>query len=327
MNEPVAYLNGRFLTARDAAISIVDAGFVMGATITEQLRTFGGRLFRSERHFQRLAHSLEICGIDPRLSIDDFGQIGNELVEQNHRLLAAGDDLGLAIFVTPGPYVALAGGDLLAAADVLSPTADLRPPTSDLRPPTIGLHTFPLAFHLWAKAYEKGVSLVTTSIQQVPSECWPRELKCRSRMHYFLADREAAAKEPGARALLLDGAGRVAETSTANIVIYKSAAGLISPPRSTVLPGVSLEIVVELAGQLGIPFLERELRPDDLAAADEVMLSSTPNCLLPVTRFNGRPIGKPTDRPIYSRLLTAWNASVGLNIAEQAKHFAERRSG
>ena len=273
----------------------------MGATITEQLRSFGGRLFRAERHFERLAHSLEICGIDPLLSIDDFGRIANELVEQNHRLLADGDDLGLAIFVTPGPYVVLAGGDLLSA-DVLSSTSDLRSPTSYLRPPTIGLHTFPIAFHLWAKAYENGVSLVTTSIQQVPSESWPRELKCRSRMHYFLADREAAAKEPGARALLLDGAGRVAETSTANIVIYKSAAGLISPPRSTVLPGVSLEVVVELADQLGIPFHERELRPDDVTTADEVLLSSTPNCLLPVARFNGHPIGVAAERPIFGQL-------------------------
>jgi branched-subunit amino acid aminotransferase/4-amino-4-deoxychorismate lyase len=324
MNELVAYLNGRFLPAREAAISIVDAGFVMGGTVTEQLRTFGGRLFRSERHFQRLVHSLEICGIDAWLSIDDFGRIANELVDRNHPHLADGDDLGLAIFVTPGPYTALAGGDLPAAVDAGLSTSDLRPPTSGRPRPTVGLHTFPLAFHLWADAYSDGVSLVTTSIRQVPVECWPRELKCRSRMHYYLADREAAAKEPGARALLLDGEGRVAETSTANIVIYKSDTGLISPPRSTVLPGVSLEVVIELAAQLGIPFLERELHPVDVATADEAMLSSTPNCLLPVTRFNGQPVGQSNGRPVFSRLLAAWNNLVGLDIAEQAKRFSRR---
>jgi len=317
MNEPVAYLNDRFIPARDATISIVDAGFVLGATVTEQLRTFGGRLFRSDRHFQRLAHSLEICGIDPGISIDDFARIADELVGRNYPLLAPGDDLGLAIFVTPGPYPALAGGDLPAASGI-------RPPTSDLRPPTVGLHTFPLAFHLWADAYHRGVSLVTTSIQQVPGECWPRELKCRSRMHYYLADREAAAKQPGARALLLDGDGRVAETSTANTVIYKSDTGLISPPRTTVLPGVSLEVVIELAAQLGIPLTERELHPDDVATADEALLSSTPNCLLPVARFNGQPIGKAADRPIFNRLLAAWNNLVGIDIADQAKRFEPR---
>jgi branched-subunit amino acid aminotransferase/4-amino-4-deoxychorismate lyase len=143
-------------------------------------------------------------------------------------------------------------------------------------------------------------------------------------MHYYLADREAAMKERGARALLLDGEERVAETSTANIVIYNSDTGLISPPRSTVLPGVSLEVVIELAAQLGIRFFERELHTDDTSTADEVMLSSTPNCLLPVARINGRPVGKHSNRPIFSRLIAAWNKLIGLDIAEQANRFARR---
>jgi branched-chain amino acid aminotransferase len=314
MNEPVAYLNGRLLPADQTALSIVDAGFVLGATVTEQLRSFGGRLFRIARHLERLRHSLDICGIDPGIGSDEFARIADELVAHNHSLLAHGDDLGLAIFVTPGLYIPLAGG------------RDLRPPISDLRPQsaTVGLHTFPLAVPLWADAYLRGVSLVTTSIQQVPPECWPPELKCRSRMHYFLADKEAAAKEPGARALLFDAEGRVSETSTSNILIHEIGTGLISPPRSSVLPGVSLEVVIELAARLGIPFIEREIWPDDVAAADEVMLSSTPNCLLPVTRFDGHPIGGGTERPIFGQLLTAWGEMVGLDIAVQATRFAQR---
>ena len=61
-----------------------------------------------------------------------------------------------------------------------------------------------------------------------------------------------------------------------------------------------------------------------MAAADEVMLSSTPNCLLPVSRFNGHPIGAAAERPVFGQLLTAWGELVGLDIAAQAARFAAR---
>ncbi len=298
MDQPIAYLNGQLLPADRATLSIDDAGFVLGATVTEQLRTFGGRLFRPARHFERLAHSLAICGLDPGLSAEEFGQIAEQLVAHNHRLLAPGDDLGLAIFVTPGLYPALAEGNR--------------------GEPTVGLHTFPLAFGLWAARYTTGVSLVVTPVQQVPPQCWPPEMKCRSRMHYYLADRQAAAIEANSRALLLDAGGFVTESSTANFLMHVAGEGLISPPRGDVLPGVSLEVAAELAQRLGIRFAERKLRPADVATADELFLTSTPNCILPVTRFNGRQVGEGGPGPIFARLLAAWNELVGLDIAAQA---------
>ncbi len=231
MPEPIAYLNGEFLPANRATLPIDDAGFAVGVTVTEQLRTFNGKLFRVDRHLQRLEHSLEICGMEPPMPMERFGEIGAELARRNHPLLAAGDDLGLAIFVTPGPYAPIASGRQGGM--------------------TVGLHTFPLAFRFWAHGYTSGLALVTTPVQQVPSECWPAELKCRSRMHYYLADRRAAEQEPGARALLLDARGRVTETSTANIILHFSGEGLVTPPRRGVLPGVSMEVLFELAPRIG----------------------------------------------------------------------------
>ncbi len=305
MTSPIAYLNGRLVPAHEATLPIDDAGFALGVTVTEQLRTFGGRLFRPERHFQRLAHSLALCGIEPGIDVLEFGRIGAEVVAHNHALLAEGDDLGLCIFVTPGPYLPISSGRCGGA--------------------TVGLHTFPLAFELWANRYSGGVQLVTTPVEQVPVECWPPEMKCRSRMHYYLADRQAARQEPGARALLLDAQGRVTETSTANILIYVDGTGLVSSPRSRVLPGVSLEVAGELAQQMQIPLIDRELMPEDVAGASEVMLTSTPNCLLPVTRFNGRPIGAGKPGPVFRGLLDAWSVLVGFEIAGQAVRFAVRQ--
>lgn len=305
MAHPLAFLN-KLLPAHEATLPIDDAGFALGATVTEQLRTFGGRLFRLERHLERLANSLNICGLDPGLSRDDFVRIAQRLVEHNHPLLEQGDDLGLCVFVTPGPYAAISSGRRDG--------------------PTIGLHTFPLAFGLWARHYAEGVSLVVTPIEQVSPRCWPAELKCRSRMHYYLADRQAAAIEFGARALLLDAEGSVMETSTANIVTYSAGQGLVAPPRAQVLPGVSLEVLIELARGLGIAYSERPLVPADIATTGEAFLTSTPNCLLPVTHFAGRAIGDGRPGPTFRRLLATWNEFVGLDIAAQAKRFANREA-
>ncbi len=304
MSQPIAFLNGKFLPYREATLPIDDAGFALGATVTEQLRTFGGRLFRAERHFERLARSLSICGIDPGMSREDFARVAAELIDHNYPLLAPGDDLGLCIFVTPGPYAAISAGRRGG--------------------PTVGLHTFPLEFRLWASRYSEGVNLVATPIQQVPDECWPAELKCRSRMHYYLADRQAQAIERGARALLLDAEGHVTETSTSNIVLFVPGQGLIGPPREHVLPGVSLEVAIELARGVGISYGERPLLPADLAAAAEAFLTSTPNCLLPITRFASRPIGDGLPGPNYRKILSAWNELVGLDVAAQAVRFADR---
>jgi branched-subunit amino acid aminotransferase/4-amino-4-deoxychorismate lyase len=143
-------------------------------------------------------------------------------------------------------------------------------------------------------------------------------------MHYYLADRQAAVIEPGSRALLLDGAGYVVEASTANVILFTRGCGLFSPPRDQVLPGISLAQAHELAEKLGIPWVERALTPDDVAGADEVLLTSTPFCLLPVTRFNGRPIGEGAPGQVFHRLLAAWSELAGVDVVAQAERFARR---
>ena len=307
MPEPVAFRNGRWIPASTATVSVGDAGFVLGVAVAEQLRTFAGELFHLDDHLDRLAHSLEIVGLDPGMTQDQLGLTARELVARNHRLLAPGDDLGLSIFVTPGDYLAY-----------VSP----RPAR-----PTVCMHTYPLPFHLWVRKYQEGQSLATTPIEQVSTHCWPAELKCRSRMHYYLADKRAAAVDPQARAMLLDAQGFVTEASTANLLIYRLGEGLASPPRAKILPGISLTVVTELGSGSGIPSNQRDLTSDDVASADEVLLTSTPMCLLPVVRLNGRPIGDGRPGPVFHRLLSDWNNMVGIDIVGQAEQFADRHSG
>jgi branched-subunit amino acid aminotransferase/4-amino-4-deoxychorismate lyase len=304
MNEPQAYLNGNWIPASAAAVSVTDAGFVLGVTVAEQLRTFSGKIFRLDDHLARLEHSLQAIGVDSGLNRRQMTAIAQELVERNSRFLAPADDWGLSIFVTPGKY----------------PTYY----TPEQNRPTVCLHTYPLPFYLWADKYRRGQALATTIIEQVPPQCWPADIKCRSRMHYYLADKLALEKYPSARAVLLDHEGYITETSTANVLIFRKDRGLISPPKDKILPGISLAVTFEIAGRLGISCSQHNLTAENLAAADEIILTSTPMCMLPVTRFNGRPVGDGHPGEISKKLLSAWSEAVGLDIIGQAEQFAQR---
>jgi len=303
--EPLAYLNGRLLPLSQVGVGVFDVGFVQGVTVAEQLRTFGGKLFRLEQHLERLARSLEFVGVKLELTLAELGQIATELAVQNAKLLDPADDQGATIFVTPGTTGAFVN---LAAH----------------RGPTVGIHTQPLPFGQWAEKYRTGESLVVTNVLQVPAACWPAELKCRSRMHYYLADQRARVIEPGARALLLDQRGFVTEASTANLLIYLHGEGLISPPKEHILAGVTVAVVEELAGQLGIPFAQRDLTIADVTRADEVLLCSTSPCVWSVTRVNGQNIADGNPGPVSSELRRTWSQMVGFDIEEQTQRFALR---
>jgi len=146
-------------------------------------------------------------------------------------------------------------------------------------------------------------------------------MKYRSRMHYYLADKEAQLADESAIALLLDLDGNVTETSGANFLIVERGA-IVSPTLRNTLPGISRATVIELATKLGIPFVERDLQVYSVINADEAFLASTPYCLMPVTRINGVPIGDGRPGPVVRRLLDAWNELVGLDIYAQIQGSA-----
>jgi len=297
----LAWVDGVLIPRHSLAVPVGDMGFVLGATVTEQLRTFHGRLFLPDAHRDRLRESLATVGIQPVRSLDEVFAAAAEVAIHNHAAGPATGDLGLVIFVTPGDQPSQHGG-------------------RGSSPRTV-IHTFPLAFRLWADAYAAGMSLCSVSVRQVPDACWPVQAKVRSRLHYFLADREAQASEPGSRAIICHLDGRVSETSTANIAIVRNGTILVPLPADA-LAGVSLACAESLAESLGLRWQAQSLSEADLADADEILLTSTPNCILPATRFNGRAVGTGRPGPIYQSLLAAWSSLVGLDIAAQARSEA-----
>lgn len=302
MNE-LSYSNGEIGTAEELTISVLDAGFVQGVTVSEQLRTFDGKLFQLEKHWARLQRSLQIIGIDD-LQMAQLRTEAEVIASHNYSLLPPGDDLGLTVFVTPGhPF---------CAPDVGIPNR------------SVGIFTTPLPFCRWADKYATGESLVISSVHQVPANCWPPELKCRSRMHYFLADREAQLTSPGARALLLDQEGFVAEASTASVILYREEEGFVAPLPDKVLPSISVGVMKSIAQDLGIGFVHRNISIDDLGTAQEIFLNSTSPCVLPVTSVHGMQICNTKPGPVFAKVVNAWNQIVGIDIVKQATQLADR---
>ncbi|HEX3598953.1 MAG TPA: aminotransferase class IV [Lacipirellulaceae bacterium] len=298
MQTSLAYLSGEWISNTDLRLAVDDIGFMLGAAVTERLRTFRGKVFRLDEHIARLKGSLDIIGAASEKIAAEIAQVIPEFVRRNQALIDPDDDWAIAAFVTPG----VAGSGK----------------------PTVCVYGYPLPFQQWATMFDTGVPVVISQHHQVPTNCWPAELKCRSRMHYYLADLEAAKRRPGARAIVLDQDGYVAESTTANVVAFREGKGLVSPPLDHILFGVSLGVVKELADELGIPFTMRQLSVDEFLAADEALLASTSICVLPIVECEGKPIGTGRPGPIFQRLLTAWGKLVGLDIADQARRFANR---
>jgi branched-chain amino acid aminotransferase len=294
-----AYLNGDWIDASNLAVPLDDVGFQLGVTVVERLRTFGGEPFEVEGHVRRLRRSLEIVKWDAARIAEQVRVAIGELITRNREFVAPGDDWAIQVFVTPGR-------------------------TADAANPTVGVYGFPLDFHRFAKSYESGIHLCITDIRQTPANCWPPELKCRSRMHYYLADREAARRYPGSRAVLLDQQGFIGEASTANVMCWFRDRGLVTPKQGGVLPGISQAFLFGLADEMGIERREADITPEQFAAADELFLTSTSVCLLPVVKVDDAMIGDGKPGPMFAKLLAAWSERVGLDVAAQAKRFKKR---
>jgi len=295
---PLVYLNGRFLPQDEARLTLHDAGFVWGATVTDLCRTFRGRLFRLPDHLARFRRGCAGARLPPPPPDDELAAVAERLVAHNGAALPPDGDLAVVFFATPGPvgyYLGEPGGP------------------GDC-PSTLGVHTFPIPFHRYAHHFRDGAALAVPPTRHVPPDCLDPRVKQRSRLHWWVAEREARDLEPGASALLLGADGCVTETAAANFLLVKNGV-VISPPRDRVLNGVSLQVTEELCRELGVPFVERLIPRAELAAADEALLTGTAFCLAGVRRLDGASLAWPG--PTYRRLRDAWDRLVGLDVGRQ----------
>jgi branched-chain amino acid aminotransferase len=231
-----------------------------------------------------LYRSLKFSGITIPLTPEEMLARTNELAEANCKLLGPNEDLGIVHFVTPGENALYAGS--AGAAGPLKPT--------------ICIHSFPLRFEMWRHLFTEGAHVVTPSIRHIPPQCIEPKMKNRSRLHWWLADKQSQAVDPRAITLLLDLDGNVTECAGSNFVIVKGKT-IISPTTRNILWGVSLQTVKELAPQIGMEFVEKDFQPYDVVNADEAWLTTTPYCMAPCTKINNTPIGDGKPGPWFKK--------------------------
>lgn len=309
MNGRCAYFNGRIVPESQARLSIYDSALLMGDMAYEVTRTFHGRAFRLRRHLERLFHTLLALRIDPGLSVEEFEQVSLDVLARNLSTESDDVDWNLIQNVSRGPAAAF--------ADAFS-TAEQRP--------TVVVSCFPLTVKLAAlsSSYATGIDLVTPAQRAIPSALIDSSLKTRSRLHFQLANMQAADVMPGAHAVLVDPDGYLTEGTSANLFVVRGGE-LHSPAERNMLPGISREFVLELAERLAIVHRTCDLTPQDAEASDEVLMTSTSIGILHARSFNGRAIGTGALGPIGERLGRAMEREVGVSFAEQASRYAARR--
>lgn len=286
-SEPIAYSNGRLVPPGELALSVADAGFVSGVTVTDFCRTYRHRLFRWPAHLARLRRDCAACHVPLPVPDAELTAAAERIVAHNAPLLAESDDLALVTFATPGPLGYLTG-------------------RAENGPPTVGMHTLPLPVTRYRRFFTDGVTLELAG--PLPTGL-PLDAKHRSRLHWWLADR--AGSEPGAVPTLLAADGSP-DTAIGGVLVVRDGV-VVRPPAGSVLESVSVGVVRELCGRLGLPFAEDVA---SFADATEMLLAGSGFGLAGVRRVvGGREFDWPG--PVLVRLQAAWSDLVELDVVRQ----------
>jgi branched-chain amino acid aminotransferase len=301
----MVYLNGTFVPETEAKISIFDSALMFGDMVFEMTRSFNKRQFKLRDHLQRLYAGIKILRIPLRTTIDEMEKLCYETIEKNDPSFDGTDEHRLMINISRGPlaiYSQVFGGNL---------------------GPTVVIADFPLKWTVvgMGKLFDTGINAVITSQRALPGHLLDPKIKNRSRIHYQMANIEASqVKGDNNWALLLDPDGFVAEGTGDNFFIVKEGS-IVTPEGRNILRGISRAYVFELAAELGMDCVEKNIEPYDVYAADEAFMTGTPFCMLPVTSLNGLSIGDGSPGKITNMLIYKWGKNVGVDIIGQIKSF------
>lgn len=268
------------------AVSLQDVGFRQGVVAVERLRTYSGQAFELAAHLVRWRRTLEHLQIRTDTTDTRLDGLIRSLIDRNQEWCREVGDFGITLLATPGRIDDPVGG------------------------PSEWLHLNALPADLIAKRRTYGQPLLITDVQQPSPRCWPRDIKVRCRLHYYSADAFARQLAPDALGVLVDADGSITDTSIANLALFQDGR-ILAPPIEQVLPGVTQQVVRELAERIGLAWQHQTLLPADLRTADEVWLMGTDGGLWFADRVDGAPIGGGVAGPIYRRLLAEWDRYVG----------------
>lgn len=281
------FLNGRLLAREEAHISPFDHGFLYGYGLFETVRAYPGsgskRLFRLDRHLHRMresARALQIEGLSPDAKLS---QAAYAVLEANSLAEAR-----LRISVSLGPGEITPEPPSQSEPTVFIAARAFSPPS--------------------AQVYEAGYSAIVFP-ERVRGVATLAQHKTSSYLLYVLAWRHARS-EGAQEALLVSADGQLLEASTANLFLVAQGQIMTAPTSEGVLPGITREAVMELAGALGVTVQEVALPVEALQMVDEAFLTSSLLGIMPLTRVADQPIGAGRPGPVTLQLMRTYDLLV-----------------
>jgi D-alanine transaminase len=271
MVEQIVYLNGTFVPLAEARIPVLDRGFIFGDGIYEVVPVYGGVPFRWREHLRRLRRSLGKVRIDNPMNDSGWTDLVREIVSRH-----PWSNQFVYMQITRG----VAKRDH-AFPQGVTPTVFAMSSEMPAIPPA---------------QLQQGVAAVT-----IADERWLHcDIKSTSLLGNVFARQSAV--DAGAVEAVMFRDGFLTEGSSSNIWVVRGGT-LLAPPRDNrILEGIRYGLVEELCASEGVPFEVRPVSRDEVASADELMLSSATKEVLPITRLDGKPVGDGKPGPVFNRL-------------------------
>ena len=281
--EEIIYLNGKLIPHPRAKLSPFDHGFLYGYGIFETMRSYGGTIFRLDRHLARLHHAAKTLDIAGKLTTFDLEKACYDVLKANNL-----SEARLRLTVTAGKGDITPNPDTCSDITVFIVARKLIP-----QPP---------------ESYQRGYTAILSSYRRNSQSPLSR-LKSTSYIENVLARQEA--RTAGAdEAVLLNEKGFVAEGSTTNIFLV-SAQMLITPAvENGALPGITREAALESAKSMGIKTLVKLVELGELLTAREAFLTNSVLEIMPLTSLDDKPIGSGKPGPITQRLMSTYQELV-----------------
>ncbi|VAW83460.1 D-alanine aminotransferase [hydrothermal vent metagenome] len=277
-NQSIVYLNGEFVSADEAKISIFDRGFVFGDGVYEVIPVYGTKLFRLKQHLERLDRSLTSIRITLPLSHEQWEKQLDTLIAKNpHNGL---EERSIYIQITRG----------VAPRDHKFP---------EKTPPTIVAICNPLTA-VDSDLLAQGAAVITMEDFR-----WQRcNIKAISLLPNVLARQQAMDNQ--AQEVLFFRDNRLTEGAASNVFIVENGR-IITPPKSEdLLAGITRDLVLELALAHNIAHAEEEISLKRAQKADEIWLTSSTKEILPVTLLDGKPISSGQPGSLWVRMLALY---------------------
>ncbi|MGA3170800.1 MAG: branched-chain-amino-acid transaminase [Chthoniobacteraceae bacterium] len=271
------YIDGAFVPESEAKISVFDHGLLYGDGVFEGIRFYNGRVFRLDRHLDRLWDSARAICLTIPISREEMTEALLESVRQNELR-----DGYIRLLVTRGVG-----------------TLGLNPETC--RKPSIIIIAASIALYP-EELYQRGLDVITCGTRRISPAALSPQVKSLNYLNNIMAKIEAVQAGAG-EGLMLNDQGFVAECTGDNIFVLKRGA-LTTPPISAGgLRGITREVVIEIAAEFGIPFSEPNLTRYDIYTADECFLTGTAAEIIPAISLDKRPIGSGAPGSLTGRFI------------------------